>query len=275
MTNAPPMTSPRCLPPLGLVLSIAFLLVVVLSTLAPSWLASSDPLTTDIVQRLKPPTLMHPFGTDNLGRDLYSRVIFGTAQSMKATVIALVLAFCLSSVIGVIAGYVGGLVDDLFMRTMDVLLAVPSLLVSLMLVSTLGFGTINIAIAVGVASVASFARVTRAEVMKVRNMPYVEAARAYGTSWQTICFRHIFPQARGPVTALVAIEFGAAILSISALSFLGYGAAPPAPEWGNLVSEGRNYIATAWWLTAFPGGMIIATVLSASRVGRIFGRITR
>lgn len=275
MSDDASIAHPRRLPPLGLVLAIAFLLVVLLATLAPSWLALSDPLAANIMQRLKPPALAHPFGTDNLGRDLYSRVIFGTAQSMKATVIALALAFCLSSVIGVVAGYVGGVIDDLFMRTMDVLLAVPSLLVSLMLVSALGFGTINIAIAVGVASIASFARVTRAEVLKVRSMAYVEAARAYGTPWHIVCLRHIFPQARGPVTALVAIEFGAAILSISALSFLGYGAAPPAPEWGNLVSEGRNYIATAWWLTAFPGGMIILTVLSASRVGRTFGRAAR
>lgn len=257
---------------LGFALSLVVLVIVTLWTLFPAIFAPGDPLLGNIAQRLRPPSWQHWFGTDHLGRDLYTRVVHGTALSMQATVLALALAFVASSVIGVTAGYLGGKVDEVFMRVVDVMLAVPSLLVSLMLISALGFGTINIAIAVGVASIASFARVTRSEVLRVCSWPYVEAAKAYGASWHDICLRHVFPHARGPVTALAAVEFGAAILSISALSFLGYGAAPPAPEWGNLVSEGRNYIATAWWLTTLPGLVIVATVLAVNGAGRRFNR---
>jgi peptide/nickel transport system permease protein len=256
----------------GLALSVAILLLVAAWTLWPEVFAHGDPLVGHVTERLRPPSAQHWFGTDVIGRDLFTRVVYGTGLSMQATVIALALAFVVSSVIGVVAGYMGGVVDELFMRAIDTLLAVPSLLVSLMLISALGFGTVNIAIAVGIASIASFARVTRSEVLRVCTSAYVEASKSYGTPWYLICLRHVFPHARGPVTALVAVEFGSAILSISALSFLGYGAAPPAPEWGSLVSEGRNYIASAWWLTALPGAVVIATVLAVNRVGRHFNR---
>lgn len=251
-----------------LAVAFAILLTAVLAALAPQLFTAQDPLAGDITARLKPPSPEHWFGTDNLGRDLYARVVYGTQLSLKATVIALALAFAASSVIGVVAGYLGGLVDEIVMRIMDVLLAVPNLLISLMLISAIGFGTVNIAIAVGIASIASFARVTRAQVLQVSTSPYVEAARSYGAGWVSICLRHVFPHARGPVSALVAIEFGSAVLSISALSFLGYGATPPIPEWGNLVAEGRNYLATAWWLTTIPGLVIIVIVLAVSTIGR-------
>lgn len=251
-----------------LAIALTILSIIVLAAFMPQLFTAQDPLAGDITARLKPPSPEHWFGTDNLGRDLYTRVVYGTQLSLKATVIALTLAFAASSVIGVIAGYLGGLVDEIVMRVMDVLLAVPNLLISLMLISAIGFGTINIAIAVGIASIASFARVTRAQVLQVSTSPYVEAARSYGTAWAGICLRHVFPHARGPVSALIAIEFGSAVLSISALSFLGYGATPPTPEWGNLVAEGRNYLATAWWLTTIPGLVIIITVLAVNTIGR-------
>ncbi|TNM59752.1 ABC transporter permease [Aliirhizobium smilacinae] len=257
---------------LRLGLAIAIVILVVSWAFFPSFFTSTDPFAGDVLTRLKPPSASHWFGTDNLGRDLYARVIYGTSLSLKATVIALALAFVASSIIGVAAGYLGGIVDEIIMRVMDVLLAIPNLLISLMLISAIGFGTINIAIAVGIASIASFARVMRAEVLRVSTSHYVEAARSYGAGWFGICLRHVFPHARGPVSALVAIEFGSAILSISALSFLGYGAVPPTPEWGNLVAEGRNYLATAWWLTSIPGLVIILTVLAVNAIGRQLNR---
>lgn len=250
-----------------LVPSVLFLAVIVAWTLAPGWFAPGDPIAGVITQRLQPPSAAHWFGTDQLGRDLYTRVVHGTALSMEATVVALALAFVASTVIGVTAGYLGGRIDEGFMRVVDVLLSIPSLLVSLMLISALGFGTLNIALAVGIASIASFARVTRSQVLKVCSAPYIEAARAYGSPWYATCVRHVFPHARGPVLALLSVEFGAAILSISALSFLGYGAVPPTPEWGNLVADGRSYLATAWWLTTLPGLVIVATVLSVNGLG--------
>lgn len=257
---------------LRLSLAVAIVVLVVAWAFCPGLFTGTDPFVGDVLARLKPPSADHWFGTDNLGRDLYARVVYGTSLSLKATVIALALAFVASSIIGVAAGYLGGVVDEIIMRVMDVLLAIPNLLISLMLISAIGFGTINIAIAVGIASIASFARVMRAEVLRVSTSPYVEAARSYGAGWFGICLRHVFPHARGPVSALVAIEFGSAILSISALSFLGYGAVPPTPEWGNLVAEGRNYLATAWWLTAIPGLVIILTVLAVNAIGRHLNR---
>lgn len=257
---------------LRLGLAVAIVTLVIATAFFPGFFTSIDPFSGDVLTRLKPPSADHWFGTDNLGRDLYARVVYGTSLSLKATVIALALAFVVSSIIGITAGYLGGIVDEIIMRVMDVLLAIPNLLISLMLISAIGFGAINIAIAVGIASIASFARVMRAEVLRVSTSHYVEAARSYGASWFGICLRHVFPHARGPVSALVAIEFGSAILSISALSFLGYGAVPPTPEWGNLVAEGRNYLATAWWLTTIPGLVIILTVLAVNAIGRHLNR---
>jgi len=257
---------------LGLGLAAAFIGMVALWAIFPQIFTAGDPFAGNITARLQPPSTLHWFGTDNLGRDLFTRVVYGTSLSLKATVVALLIAFVTSSVIGVVAGYLGGVVDEIVMRVVDVLLAIPQLLISLMLISALGFGTINIALAVGIASIASFSRVMRSQVLRVCASPYVEAARSYGAKWYVICFRHVFPQARGPVSALVAIEFGSAVLSISALSFLGYGAVPPTPEWGNLVADGRNYLATAWWLTTIPGLVIIITVIAVNTIGRAFNR---
>jgi peptide/nickel transport system permease protein len=161
------------------------------------------------------------------------------------------------------------------MRLVDVLLAVPGLLLAMTVVTALGFGTINVAIAVGISSVAAFARVMRAEVLRVRSSTYVEAAFAGGDSWVWVLARHVLPNSWGPVAALVSLEFGTAVLAVSALSFLGYGVVPPDPEWGSLISDGRSYLATAWWMTTLPGLVVVAVVLSANRIGRGIDRRSR
>ncbi|MFD7025007.1 ABC transporter permease, partial [Promicromonospora sukumoe] len=214
----------------GTVAAGLFLLLVVLWALVPQWFTSADPLVGVGAEALRPPSADHWFGTDRIGRDQYARVVHGARLSLQATVIALAIALAVSSVIGVVAGFVGGWVDEVLMRVVDVLLAIPGLLISLMLITVLGFGMVNIAIAVAVGSVASFARVTRSEVLKVRTAAYVESAAVAGVRWWSVLWRHVLPHASGPVLALAALEFGGAILSISALSFLGYGAAPPTPE---------------------------------------------
>jgi peptide/nickel transport system permease protein len=178
------------------------------------------------------------------------------------------VALVVGGLIGLVAGFVRGWVDDVLMRVVDVLLAIPAVLLSLALITALGYGTVKVAVAVGIASVASFARVMRAETLRVRQAAYVEAAQAVGTRWWVTLRRHVLPNAAGPVLVLAVLEFGLAILAVSALSFLGYGAPPPAPEWGSLVAEGRNYLAVAWWLTALPGLTIAATVLSVNRISR-------
>ncbi|MFG1797960.1 ABC transporter permease [Nocardia sp. NPDC049149] len=240
--------------------------------LFPSVFASGDPLTGVPAEKFRSPDAQHWFGTDNLGRDLYTRMVHGAGLSLTATLAAVGIALVAGSLLGLVSGAAGGFVDSVVMRVVDVLLSIPALLLSLALVTALGFGTRNVAVAVGVSLIANFARVMRSEVLRVRNAAYVEAAHAAGARWYTALLRHVLPNSYQPVLALAAVEFGMAVLSISALSFLGYGAKPPTPEWGSLISEGRNYLATAWWLTTLPGLVIVAVVLAAQRLGRAVGR---
>jgi len=252
----------------GLVLAGAVVLLVLTAAFVPSLLAPGDPAVGDTARRLAPPGPGHWFGTDHLGRDVWTRVVHGASLSLQATVIAVAVALVAGGLIGLLAGFAGGWVDEVLMRGVDVLLAIPAILLSLALITALGFGTVKVAIAVGVASVASFARVMRAETLRVRRALYVEAARSVGTRWYVSLWRHVLPNAAGPVVVLAVLEFGLAILAVSALSFLGYGAPPPASEWGSLVADGRNYLAVAWWVCAMPGLVIAATVLSVNRISR-------
>ncbi|MEV4630355.1 ABC transporter permease [Micromonospora sp. NPDC049523] len=252
----------------GLVLSIAVVALVVLAAFWPTLFTARDPLLGVPSDRFQGPAAQHWFGTDEIGRDVYARVVHGAALSLKATLIAVAVAFVVGGAIGLVAGFVGGWVEDLLMRLVDVLLAIPALFLSLALVTALGFGTVKVAVAVGIASVAGFARVMRAEVLRVRHATYVEAARSSGARWHSILLRHVLPNAMGPVLVLATLDFGTAILAVSSLSFLGYGAAPPAPEWGTLISTGRNYLANAWWLSTLPGLAVAATVLATNRIAR-------
>ncbi|MBZ2195411.1 ABC transporter permease [Ruania sp. N2-46] len=252
----------------GLILSVLVLLVVIGWALVPTWFTSVDPLTGVPAEKFTPPGAAHWFGTDETGRDLYARTVHGAGLSLQATVIAVAIAMFVGTTIGMVSGFVGGVVDDVLMRVVDVLLAIPGLLLSLMIVAALGFGTTKVAIAVGVAGIASFARVARGEVLRVRNAPYVEAAFASGVRWPGVLARHVLPNSAGPLVSLATLDFGTAILSVSALSFLGYGEMPPTPEWGVLISDGRNYLASAWWLTTLPGLVIVAVVLAFNRISR-------
>ncbi|GAA4708229.1 ABC transporter permease [Pseudonocardia yuanmonensis] len=252
----------------GLVVASLVVLLVLVAAFAPGVLAPGDPNIGVVAEKLRPPSAAHLFGTDYLGRDVYTRVVHGASLSLQATVIAVAVALLVGGLLGLLAGFVGRWVDEALMRVVDVLLSIPAILLSLALITALGYGTVKVAIAVGVASVASFARVMRAETMRIRRSTYVEAARSVGTRWYVTLWRHVLPNAAGPVLVLAVLEFGLAILAVSSLSFLGYGAPPPAPEWGSLIAEGRNYLATSWWLCAMPGLTIAATVLSVNRISR-------
>lgn len=259
----------------GLVVAVLVLATVLLWAAFPGAFTHWPPDSGVPTDRLKPPSPEHWFGTDSLGRDLYSRVVHGSATSLAATAVAVAVGLVAGSALGLLAGSVRGWVDDAVMRLMDVLLAIPGLLLSLALITVLGFGTVNIAVAVGVASVANFARIMRSEALRVGTAVYVEAARASGVRWHTILLRHVLPNAAGPVLALSALEFGMAVLSISSLSFLGFGAPPPASEWGSLVAGGRDYLVAAWWLVTLPGVVIAAVVLSTNRISQAFQINTR
>lgn len=256
---------------LGIVEIIALIVLglAVLAAFWPSLLTGVDPLTGDPANRLLPPSLEHIFGTDHLGRDVYARTVHGSAQTLSASLAAVLIGVVSGVLVGLISGFFTGVVDAIFMRIIDVLQAVPGLLLSMAVITALGFGTLNVALAVGVAAIPSFARLTRAEVIRWRASEFVRAARADGLSTPSVLARHILPQVRGSIGALVALEFGSAVLAVSALSFLGFGAPPPQPEWGLLVSEGRDFLAAAWWMTTFPGLVVAAVVLAANRLAHV------
>lgn len=261
--------------PWGLYLAIVVVVLAVLWAVVPGVFAPGDPLTGTPADKLLPPSAAHWFGTDTLGRDLFGRVVHGAVHSLSGALIAVTVGLALGTVLGAIAGAVGGVVDDVLMRIVDVLLAIPGLLLSLSVIILLGFGTVNAALAVGLGSVAAFARLMRAEVARVRRTEYVEAAFGSGATFFAVLRRHVLPNSLTPIVALAALQFGTAILAISTLGFLGYGAPPPTPEWGLLIAEGRNYVGTAWWLTALPGLIVVAVVLSANRISHRIGRGTR
>jgi peptide/nickel transport system permease protein len=252
----------------GLVAALMVLTIVLLAALWPQIFTHLSPTRGVGAARLRPPSFDHFFGTDQMGRDVYARVVYGAGQSLKAVFLAVLLGLSSGSLIGLAAGYFGRWIDDLLMRIIDVLLAVPTLLISLAIINALGFGMTNIAIAVGIGSVAGFARVMRSEVLKIRGMPYIESTTFAGLGHWRVVWRHVVPNAAGPVAVLATLELGWAILGVSALSFLGFGPPPPTPEWGLLVAGGREFMGSAWWLTSFPGAVIALTVLAANRAAR-------
>ncbi|PRB12763.1 peptide ABC transporter permease [Microbacterium sp. MYb72] len=261
--------------PWGLYVAVALVAVVVLWAVIPGVFAPGDPLSGAPADKLLPPSGSHWFGTDALGRDLFGRVVHGSVHSLSGALIAVTVGLGLGTLIGAVAGALGGIVDDILMRVVDVLLAIPGLLLSLSVIILLGFGTVNAAIAVGLGSIAAFARLMRSEVARVRRTEYVEAAYGSGGTFFAVLRRHVLPNSLTPIVALAALQFGTAILAISTLGFLGYGAPPPTPEWGLLIAEGRNYIWTSWWLTALPGLVVVAVVLSANRISHRLGRNIR
>lgn len=248
--------------------SVLYILLVLAWSLWPQVFARYDPLAVNVLSRLVPPNPEFWFGTDNLGRDIFSRIVYGTKNSMIATIIAVLIGLVLGSVIGLVSGFGPARLDAAIMRVVDVLLAIPNLLLSLAIVTALGFGLVQVAVAVGIGSVGSFARIMRSEVIRIKNLPFVESSLLLGASPVSVAIRHVLPHSWGPVVALSAIEFGAAVLSVSALSFLGFGAPPPEIEWGLLVSEGRRYINVGWWLIALPSLFIVLTVVCANIIGK-------
>jgi peptide/nickel transport system permease protein len=258
-----------------LTISLLFLSIVTIAAVAPHLIAPGDPFHTVPLDKLQPPSWAHWMGTDQLGRDLYTRVIHGSRLTIEAAVLAIALAIVGGLVIGVLSGFVGGLLDSVAMRFIDVLLAIPGLLLALAIVTALGFGTVPVAIAIGVGTIPGFARTTRAEVLRVKTLPYVEAARTGGASWFRVLLTHVLPNSWGPVAVLAVLDVGQAIMAVAALSFLGFGAAPPAAEWGTLIADGRNYLITSPWVSMLPGLFVSCVVLSINNVARAIEEIER
>ena len=243
---------------------VAILLITAL--LAPV-IAPHDYKEQNISARLQGPTGAHFFGTDELGRDVFSRMVYGTRISISVGIIAVLIAVIIGMLLGAISGYYGGFIDQLIMRSVDILLTIPTLFLILMLVVFLGPSLINIMIIIGLTSWTDIARIIRAEVMSAKKMAYVEAATLIGLKKSAIIFKHIIPNVMAPVLVYMTFGVSGAILIESGLSFLGLGVQPPVPSWGNILTAGKDYIETAWWLTAFPGLAIFTAVFSYNLLG--------
>ena len=247
----------------GLALIAGFLLLAFAAPL----LAPADPMAQALYNRLSPPMLEHPFGTDDFGRDILSRVIYGARISLRVGIVAVLIALVLGTGIGLVAGYWGGWIDQVLMRVMDLLLAFPSILLAIGIVAILGPGLENAMLAVGIVAVPQYARLVRASVLTVRETDYVLAARAMGASDARILAFAILPNCLAPLIVQATLGLATAILDAAGLSFLGLGAQPPTPEWGAMLSQGRELIVRAPWVLAFPGGAIFLTVLAFNLVG--------
>ncbi|MBN9389160.1 MAG: ABC transporter permease [Chloroflexi bacterium] len=243
------------------------LVIVVGSAIFAPFIAPFKPDAVDPPSRLQPPSFNHLFGTDALGRDMFSRVIFGAQLTLQIGVIALAIAAFFGILIGLVTGYYGGWIDGLLMRFIDLLLAFPGILLALMIVSTLGPNLTNAMIAVGISSIPGFARLVRGSVLSIREHEYITAARALGVSSPRILFKAILPNAMAPIIVLATLLFPDAVLVAASLSFIGLGAQPPSPEWGALLVDGRLYIQSASWLITFPGLAIFITIMGSNLLG--------
>jgi peptide/nickel transport system permease protein len=246
----------------GAVLLGAWVAVAVAAPL----LAPYDPTETVALAR-RPPTAVHWFGTDLLGRDLFSRVLFGSRISLQLGLISVALGALPGIALGLVAGYYAGLVDTLISRFVDAMLAFPSILLALVIIAALGPSIQNVMIAVGVASIPQYARLVRGSVLAIKQLPYVEAARVIGAPSLRVMWRHVLANAYAPVLVLSTLQIGNAILVGSGLSFLGLGAQPPIPEWGLMSAEGREVLQRAWWISTFPGIAILSVVIASNLLG--------
>ena len=249
------------------VVSSAVLAVVVFIAVAATWIAPFDVNDIDVPNALRPPSGGHWFGTDELGRDVFSRVLVATQASMRVAVVSVAFAVVVGVTIGVLAGYRGGWIDTVFMRVVDVMFAFPVLLLALAVVAILGPGVTTTILAIGIVYTPIFARVARGSTLSVRVEPFVAVSRAMGTGHLYILGRHILPNIAGPLVVQTSLSLAFAILSEAALSFLGLGIQPPQPSLGRMIFDSQGFVTLAWWMAVFPGAAIFVIVLAFNLVG--------
>jgi len=243
------------------------LLILILACAAVPLLTNKDPNAIDPSQTLQPPSLQYPMGTDGIGRDAFARFLYGGQLSLRVGLVAMAIGAVFGIILGLISGYFGGWLDMFISWITDILLAFPDILLALSILAILGPGIMNAMVAVGIAFIPSFMRLTRSSVLAIREMSYVEATRALGGSDFQIVWSHILPNAMRTLLVLITLGIGSSILAGAALSFLGLGAQPPTPEWGAMLNSGQKFVRQAWWLTVFPGLGIFLTILSINLVG--------
>lgn len=241
--------------------------LLVMLALGAQWLAPFDPSRQALADRLLPPSLHHWMGTDQYGRDVLSRLIYGARISLAVGLVAVTIYVLIGTTIGSIAGFYGGWVDGLLMRVTDIFLCIPTFLLILMVIAFVGPSILNIMVVIGLTSWTDVARLVRGEVLSLKEREFVQAARLIGMSDFRILRKHLLPNALGPVLVVSTLGIGGAILIESSLSFLGLGVQPPTPSWGNMLMEGKEHLTDAWWLVTFPGLAIFLVVLGFSLLG--------
>jgi peptide/nickel transport system permease protein len=252
--------------------AVVLALIVGAAVLAP-WVAPWDPARQMLLKRLRPPvwqargTWEHPLGTDHLGRDILSRIVYGGRISLGVGLASVGLSALIGVTLGLLAGFHGGRIDAAIMRVVDVFLAIPYILLAMGVVFALGPSLLNVVLVMGVTRWVQFARIVRADVLSIREREFVSGARARGNRPTRVLLRHVLPNALTPIIVVATLELAFMIIYESALSFLGLGVQPPTPTWGWMLADGRNYVATAWWLATFPGLAIMVTVLAVNLLG--------
>ncbi|MDZ4764119.1 MAG: ABC transporter permease [Chloroflexota bacterium] len=251
---------------IGLILLIA---IVIVSILAPFIVPFPEDATGKIraLERLNAPNQTFYFGTDHVGRDIFSRVLMGTGLALQVGIVIIVLATTIGVTVGAVAGYFGGWVDDVLMRITDIFLTVPALVLAIAVTAALGKGITNVMFGIALVWWPGFARLTRGLVLALREEPFVEAARGIGAGHGRVLFRHVIPNALSPIIVKMSTDFGFAVLTAAALGFIGLGAQPPTPEWGAMINDGRDYFPDKWWVATFPGMAIFILVFSWNLLG--------
>src|SRR4051812_35211894 len=250
----------------GLIGTVGLVIIVLMAILAPL-VAPYDPLKQNFRIEKQPPSLAHPMGTDEFGRDELSRIVYGARVSLAAGAVAATIALVAGLLLGMVAAFYGGRLDSVIMRSMDVLLAFPYLLLAIAVLAIIGPGVITAMIAIGIVYTPSYARVVRGSVLSVRSHDFVLAARALGAGDDRVMHQHILPNVLAPIIVAATLNVGIAIVDTAGLSFLGLGTQPPTPDWGNMLSAGRSYLIDAPWLATFPGLAILVTVLAFNLMG--------
>ena len=249
------------------VLGVAVLLAVIAMAVFAPALAPYDPLAQGVGKPLDPPSMAHWAGTDSFGRDIMSRIIYGARVALIVGIVSVFLAMVIGVTLGLISGYYGGLVDVVIMRVMDGLFAFPIIILAIAMMAVMGFGVRNVIIAVAVGFIAPFARVTRGDVLAVKEEPYIEAARLTGVRSLTIIFRHVLPNVLAPIIVQGALRVSGAIITESGLSFLGLGPPPPTPAWGRMIAEGQTFIVMAPHVATIPGIALMLTIVALNLLG--------
>lgn len=248
---------------------VGLVVVVVYFVLAifPGQISSPDYTTQNLRNRFQPPSAQNLLGTDEVGRDILTRMVWGTRTSLTISLTAVAIAAVIGVAIGVAAGFFGGVIDNILMRIMDILMAIPNLLLGISIAAALGSSITNLTIAIAVGNIAAFARIARSSVMTVRDKEYIESAVSTGANNWRIIWRYVLPNALAPIIVQVSMAIAGAILNISGLSFVGLGVPAPTPEWGAMLSAGRGYIRDYWWVITFPGVAIMMAVLAFNLLG--------